>query len=291
MSENKKFIIPCNQETFPLLKEFTIPYEPFCVELCTHFNQGFEHFFLITNTENPSSTKQIIGVFHLTRSFLFCFRDFKTDFPTKEDFMSVFKDFMHYFKQKYIKVIIGEHDVCSFFLEIFKDLNIQSEQINQYKLLTLEDEPFSPPEQLSCDDFIKCCTQDDFDDLFPLQKNFLIKEVALKNHQVTDQECSVMLSNMLKNQLVMALCSDSLLVAKANTNAIGPHWIQLGGIFTQPLYRHNYYAWHLIYALSLRIQKNRKKVCLFVKERNTPACTLYQRIGFTQRGNLTIIYF
>lgn len=291
MSENKKYIIPCTQQNFSLLQDFIVPYEPFCVELCSHFKQGFEHFFLITTEETVTSTKQILGAFHFTRSFLFCIPDFFKTFPSKDDFHSLFSNFLSYFKERFIKVMVGQQEVCNFFLEILASQNVQASQINHYKILTLQDEPFAPPEPLSCDDFIKCCTQDDFDDLFPLQKNFLIKEVALKNKQVTDSECSFMLTNMLKNQLVLALNTDSQLVAKANTNAIGPHWVQLGGIYTLPLYRHNYYAWHLIYSLSLRIQNNNKSVCLFVKERNTPAYTLYQRIGFKNAGNFTIAYF
>ena len=148
-----------------------------------------------------------------------------------------------------------------------------------------------PPEPLSCDDEIRRCNDNDFDSLFELQKKYIVKEVAPANKQVSDLECSASLKQILKNQLCFALYSDGEVVAKANTNAIGIHWVQLGGVYTHPLYRKNYYAWNLVYAICGRIKKTNRKVCLFVKDKNNPALQLYHRIGFTEKCDFEICYF
>lgn len=290
MEKSKKYILPCNPINFPLLQEYSIPYEHACVELCSNFKKGHENFYIISNKTEVSNTDDILGFFQLTHSFLFCIPNICQTFTDFYEFANLFDPFVLYFKNKHTRLIVGDSQGCDYFIKLLSEDDITPVQINPYLIMTLETNPVNPPQTLNPDDSIKCCTQNDYDDLFELQKSFLIKEVALKNQQVTDKECSFMLSNMLKNQVVMALLSDTEFVSKANTNAIGPHWIQLGGIYTKPLFRQNYYAWHLIYNLCLRIQKNNKKISLFVKERNTPALQLYKKIGFTPAGNLTIVY-
>lgn len=286
-----KCIIPCTNELLPLIQSFSIPYEYSCVELCSHFRNGPENFYILSNSTEPKSENEILGFFYLSTSLFICIPNLQTIFSSDEEFISVFEPYIKMIKDKKIHLLVGEENSCNYILKTLQNQNIEIRQTNEYKTLILKDKPFAPPESLSCDDFIKCCTFDDLDDLLPLQKNFLIKEVAIKGQKITDNDCKIMLANILKNQLVLALSSDSELVAKANTNAIGPNWIQLGGIYTDPLYRHNYYAWHLINALIERIQKNHKSVCLFVKQRNNPAIALYQKIGFTHQGNFIIAYF
>lgn len=188
---------------------------------------------------------------------------------------------------------MGEESSAKFILSFIQNSNTPK-HINNYDVMTLTSTPLPPPEKLSDDDQILCCTINDFTSLFNLQKNYLIKEVALPNQKINDNECTLMLSDILKNHLVMAMSSglgDNEYVSKVNTNAISYNWIQLGGIFTHPLYRHNYYAWHLINTICTRIQKSGKSVCLFVKDRNNPAISLYKKIGFKKVEKLNIIYF
>ena len=108
----------------------------------------------------------------------------------------------------------------------------------------------------------------------------MAKEVAPQGKQVTDLEAEAQLKSILKDQLCFALYSDGEVVAKANTNAIGYNYVQLGGVYTHPLYRKNYYAWNLVYTICSRVIKTGRKISLFVKEKNNPAHTLYDRIGF-----------
>ena len=84
---------------------------------------------------------------------------------------------------------------------------------------------------------------------------------------------------------------DGDIVAKANTNAIGINCVQIGGVYTHPLYRRNGYAGALVQALCNRAVQARRKPVLFVKEKNTPAFNLYQKLGFEECGRYTIVYY
>ena len=120
---------------------------------------------------------------------------------------------------------------------------------------------------------------------------YMAKEVAPAGKQVTDLEASAQLKSILKDQLCFALWTDGEVVAKANTNAIGFDYVQLGGVYTHPLYRKNYYAWNLVYTICARVLKTGRKLSLFVKERNNPANELYKRIGFVPGAKYIIAYF
>lgn len=285
------FLIKCQSEHLSLLQDFSIPYEPTCVELCADLKKGCDDFYIISAIEKPSSSSHIRGYFHFHKALHICLPLINEN-PT--DYTELFKSFFKSEAFQNLSMIVGEKQSVDFLATILKDLTVSPKFTNEYIIMTLTQEPVIPPETLSADDEIKCCTKQDLDDLLPLQKLYLEKEVALPNQQITDNLTTLMLSNILKNQLVMAVSSgvnDGEFVSKINTNAIGTKWIQLGGIFTDPFNRRNYYAWHLIYTISKRIQKNNKNVCLFVKTKNIPAITLYKKIGFTNAGQFEILYF
>lgn len=279
-------ILPAKKEHFPILQDFLNPHEHFCTQLAFFVRKESEHIFVISSQNDIRSTDDLLGVFYCDKS-LFHF------IPSKEpldnsDFQQSFLDFQ---KNNPIKCIIGENEISDFLCSILAIASLKPATTFVYDLMTLSEEPLPPGEPLSCDDYIKRCTEDDLDDLLDIQKKYIIKEVAPNGKQVSDLEASVSLRQILKNQLCLALLADEQVVAKANSNAIGWNYVQIGGVFTHPLFRRNNYAWHLVYNLCNRIIKTNKKVCLFVKERNFPAIQLYNRIGFSRVGKFQISYF
>lgn len=285
------FLIQCQPSYLSLLQNFSIPYEYTCVELCSYLKKGPEHFYIIATSEIITSSKQIQGFFHFNKSMHICIPFFKDH---NDAYKSLFKSFFTSEYFDYINLLVGEKASVDFLSIILNELSITPKHTNSYQIMTLSDDPVYPPEALSADDEIICCTKQNMPELFNLQKYYLIKEVALPKQKITDNEVNLMLSNILKNQLVMAISSglnDDEFVSKVNTNAIGAKWIQLGGIYTDPFNRRNYYAWHLIYTICKRIQKNNKNPCLFVKNDNTPAISLYKKIGFKIQGEFSILYF
>ena len=294
------------QDDYEQIQHFLEPWESCCVTLCSNVRRKKDKIFVIRGSAGPSTgsgtadfglgtadfglgttgVDTILGVFFLDKTLLYCIpqADTLTELP------GCLKDFL---KDKMVSVLNGEPVAGHIILNALQELGQTPYQTNHYSLMKLDTTPLAPPEKLSCDDEIKRCTNPDSDLelLLPLQKMYIAKEVAPAGKQVTDLEATASLKSILKDQLCFALESDGEIVAKANTNAIGFNYVQLGGVYTHPLYRKNYYAWNLVYTICQRVQKTGRKISLFVKEKNNPAHSLYERMGFVHAGEYEIAYF
>ena len=285
-----------------LLKTFLEPWEYSCVTLCSHVRKKkFEKLYVIAEggPSTPSTSSGttgtadvaaegpgILGILYLDKTLLYCI-------PHPDKIAGLTESLAEFLKDKTISCLSGEPDAGSYILKALSTNGKTPYQINNYNLMTLDTTPFPPPEKLSCDDEIKRCSspENDTELLLGLQKMYMAKEVAPAGKQISDLEAAAQLKTILKDQLCFALWSDGEIVAKANTNAIGFEYAQLGGVYTHPLFRKNYYAWNLVYTICTRIIKSGRKISLFVKEKNNPANTLYERIGFMPAGKYIIAYF
>ena len=281
-------IVSAQDFDFSLLQAFLEPWESTCVTLCSYVRKKkLEKLYVLAEGPSTSSgTTGILGILYVDKTLLYCI-------PGADKIQGLEQALADFLKDKALSCLNGEAQTGSVFLQALQKLNRNPYQTNHYNVMTLESQPLPPPESLSCDDQIKRCTspEADLELLLPLQKMYMAKEVAPQGKQITDLEASAQLKSILKDQLCFALYSDSEIVAKANTNAIGFNYVQLGGVYTHPLYRKNYYAWNLVYTLCCRVLKTGRKISLFVKEKNNPANTLYERIGFASVGKLQISYF
>ena len=283
------------------------------------------------NSNNSDKSSQLInlqnilGVFYLNKSLFHCFQD--TSKVNIADFTPLFYQILTQ-NQTSIKNISGEKDGTDFFLEVIRNLSenpdstftkkFNVKQINDYKLMVLPHQQFqqsqnqsnhqnnqclqSEPlkyssnlkfsaQNLDNDDFIMRCTENDMENLFEIERNYLQDEVAVRGQKVSDAEVSMRLRQILKNQLYFALISDDRIVSKAYTNAIGKNWIQIGGVYTLFQFRQNGYAALTVSTLCKRILQAHKNISLFVKTKNLPAQQLYQKIGFTFHSDYKIVYF
>lgn len=283
------------------------------------------------NSNNSDKSSQLInlqnvlGVFYLNKSLFHCFKD--TSKVNIADFTPLFYQILTQ-NQASIKNISGEKDGTDFFLEVIRNLSenpdssftkkFNVKQINDYKLMVLPHQQFqdsqnqsnhqnnqssqSEPlkyssnlkfsvQKLYNDDFIMRCTENDMENLFEIERNYLQDEVAVRGQKVSDAEVSMRLRQILKNQLYFALISDDRIVSKAYTNAIGKNWIQIGGVYTLFQFRQNGYAALTVSTLCKRILQAHKNISLFVKTKNLPAQQLYQKIGFTFHSDYKIVYF
>ena len=242
--------------------------------------------------------QNILGVFYLNKSLFHCFQD--TSKVNVADFTPLFYEILTQ-NQASIKNISGEKDGTDFFLEVIRNLSenpdstftkkFNVKQINDYKLMVLPHQQFQHSQKLYNDDFIMRCTENDMENLFEIERNYLQDEVAVRGQKVSDAEVSMRLRQILKNQLYFALISDDRIVSKAYTNAIGKNWIQIGGVYTLFQFRQNGYAALTVSTLCKRILQAHKNISLFVKTKNLPAQQLYQKIGFTFHSDYKIVYF
>ena len=306
---NKMQIISVNERTFSLAQSYLLPIEQKCVFLSQLVRKHSPDIYIILdnnpdNLNNSDKSSQLInlqnvlGVFYLNKSLFHCFKD--TSKVNIADFTPLFYEILTQ-NQKSIKNISGEKDGTDFFLEVIRNLseNLDStftkkfnvKQINDYKLMVLPHQQFQDSQKLYNDDFIMRCTENDMENLFEIERNYLQDEVAVRGQKVSDAEVSMRLRQILKNQLYFALISDDRIVSKAYTNAIGKNWIQIGGVYTLFQFRQNGYAAHTVSTLCKRILQAHKKISLFVKTKNLPAQQLYKKIGFSFHSDYKIVYF
>ena len=306
---NKMQIISVNERTFSLAQSYLLPIEQKCVFLSQLVRKHSPDIYIILdknpdNLNNSDKSSQLInlqnvlGVFYLNKSLFHCFKD--TSKVNIADFTPLFYEILTQ-NQASIKNISGEKDGTDFFLEVIRNLSenpdltftkkFNVKQINYYKLMVLPHQQFQDSQKLYNDDFIMRCTENDMENLFEIERNYLQDEVAVRGQKVSDAEVSMRLRQILKNQLYFALISDDRIVSKAYTNAIGKNWIQIGGVYTLFQFRQNGYAALTVSTLCKRILQAHKNISLFVKTKNLPAQQLYQKIGFTFHSDYKIVYF
>lgn len=306
---NKMQIISVNERTFSLAQSYLLPIEQKCVFLSQLVRKHSPDIYIILdknpdNLNNSDKSSQLInlqnvlGVFYLNNSLFHCFKD--TSKVNIADFTPLFYEILTQ-NQASIKNISGEKDGTDFFLEVIRNLSENTDstftkkfnvkQINDYKLMVLPHQQFQDSQKLYNDDFIMRCTENDIENLFEIERNYLQDEVAVRGQKVSDAEVSMRLRQILKNQLYFALISDDKIVSKAYTNAIGKNWIQIGGVYTLFQFRQNGYAALTVSTLCKRILQAHKNISLFVKTKNLPAQQLYQKIGFTFHSDYKIVYF
>lgn len=306
---NKMQIISVNERTFSLAQSYLLPIEQKCVFLSQLVRKHSPDIYIIldknpdnSNNSDKSSPlinlQNVLGVFYLNKSLFHCFQN--TSKVNIADFTPLFYEILTQ-NQTSIKNISGEKDGTDFFLEVIRNLSenpdstfpkkINIKQINDYKLMVLPHQQFQQSQKLYNDDFIMRCTENDMENLFEIERNYLQDEVAVRGQKVSDTEVSMRLRQILKNQLYFALISDDRIVSKAYTNAIGKNWIQIGGVYTLFQFRQNGYAALTVSTLCKRILQAHKNISLFVKTKNLPAQQLYQKIGFTFHSDYKIVYF
>ena len=306
---NKMQIISVNERTFSLAQSYLLPIEQKCVFLSQLVRKHSPDIYIIIdnnpdNLNNSDKSSQLInlqnvlGVFYLNKSLFHCFKD--TSKVNIADFTPLFYQILTQ-NQASIKNISGEKDGTDFFLEVIRNLSenpdstfpkkFNVKQINDYKLMVLPHQQFQDSQKLYNDDFIMRCTENDMENLFEIERNYLQDEVAVRGQKISDAEVSMRLRQILKNQLYFALISDDKIVSKAYTNAIGKNWIQIGGVYTLFQFRQNGYAALTVSTLCKRILQAHKNISLFVKTKNLPAQQLYQKIGFTFHSDYKIVYF
>lgn len=302
-------IISVNERTFSLAQSYLLPIEQKCVFLSQLVRKHSPDIYIILdknpdNSNNSDKSSQLInlqnvlGVFYLNKSLFHCFKD--TSKVNIADFTPLFYEILTQ-NQTSIKNISGEKDGTDFFLEVIRNLSenpdstftkkFNVKQINDYKLMVLPHQQFQDSQKLYNDDFIMRCTENDMENLFEIERNYLQDEVAVRGQKVSDAEVSMRLRQILKNQLYFALISDDRIVSKAYTNAIGKNWIQIGGVYTLFQFRQNGYAALTVSTLCKRILQAHKNISLFVKTKNLPAQQLYQKIGFSFHSDYKIVYF
>lgn len=266
--------------------EFLEKYEFSCASLCAAFRRGEKGIYVIMQED------QIFGVLQIESSVLHCLPFLAGNPENQKAFEPLFLALSRKEKKK-ITCIDGEKEASLVLQKILEGQGRKVFFVNEYFLMTKEDEKELPPPAslLSMGEEIVCCKPDHAEDLFDLQKNYLDEEVVPPGKKASELYVRSNLKEILRTQKIYAIECDGQFVAKVNTNAISWNWVQIGGVYTDPLYRRNGYSKCLMSTLCRRIIKTGRKCVLFVKKKNLPALGLYENLGFNKSLEFQITYF
>ncbi len=131
----------------------------------------------------------------------------------------------------------------------------------------------------------------DFEELLPLQEAYEREEVLVPGHAFDARAVAAGLRDSLARQSVMVAESNVGIVAKAQTNARGFAWDQLGGIFVRPEWRGRGIGTAVTAALRRAIEAEGRSSCLFVRNTNPAAARAYEKAGFVDSSPYRIAYF
>lgn len=276
-------------------------YEQSCVTLLSrliseHKNFSVYNYFYIYE-HNNSSKKIRAVIMHSNGGMIQHHIDNPENLFNDEEFALCVQQIIENNK---IYCIMGDKKGSDLLLSIIskKYLSYELSQYTDYLLLTYHPENlpnsfFDDTKYFNNSNFsfeVIKCDSSIIDLVYPLQKNYDLLEVIPPHIEFNEINCKKNLLHSLQNQTMFAIKTNNQLVAKANTNAIGKNFIQLGGVYTDENFRANGFAKILVNTLCKDIIRQNKKPVLFVKIKNDNAKKAYRKVGFTYQSDYSIIY-
>jgi len=131
----------------------------------------------------------------------------------------------------------------------------------------------------------------DLEALLPVARAYEMEEVETPMHPFDEAVCRANQARALARYRVRILETGGLIVARAQTNAIGYGREQLGGIIVLRQRRGRGYGRCVVTELIESILADGKGLSLFVKKGNSPARSLYETLGFRYSGDFRVDYF
>ena len=303
--------IPVDEKKKAETLAFLAKYERTCVSLIEHVRRGESDIFSI-----EGDAREMLGVISVKSRMLLCVPNARS-LQNDKAFCSSLKVFL---SDKKISCVNGEAEASHLIMKIFAELGRTPLHINEYALMTLSEAALkkieakdkrytalskgqqtliarhtarAAGEKAYCEQFkIVRCGIKDADVLMPLQLAYEAEEVLppcrTQNPAITRKN----LERILKTEYVLALQnSRGETAAKANTNAIGIRWAQIGGVYTAPDFRRKGCASLLVETLAEKIVTSNRLPVLYARNGNEGAQKAYSAIGFTKTGGFTIAYY
>ena len=313
--------IPVDEKKKAETLAFLAKHERFCVSLVEHIRLGGSESFTV-----ESDARETLGIISVKSRMLLCIPNARS-LQNDGDFYTSLKAFL---SDKKISCVNGEADASHLIMNILAEIGRMPLHVNEYALMTFSEAalkkiqakdkrhaavPEEPQmcgmrtecaaanpisenaaatgEKACCEKFkIVRCGIRDADALMPLQLAYEAEEVLppcrTQNPAVTRKN----LERILKTEYVVALQNArGEPAAKANTNAVGIRWAQIGGVYTAPDFRRKGCASLLVETLAEKIVASNRLPVLYARNGNEAAQKAYTALGFTKTGGFTIAYY
>lgn len=127
--------------------------------------------------------------------------------------------------------------------------------------------------------------------LSKLHKLYMAEEVDCPGVATSAAGAALLMKKALDSQIVAFLAREGQVIAKAQTNALGYNFAQLGGVYTAAAFRGAHYASIVLCALIGALRARSLTPVLFVKKSNAKAIALYHGLGFSSIGEYEVLYY
>lgn len=195
-------------------------------------------------------------------------------------------------KEKEIFSIIGEKKGTELIRNLIENaLNRKCDFIAEYDLLEWKTREISLKKDTDYI-FVKA-TQEDFEQIFPLQVMYEKVEVFYKDGQQDLKITALNLQNNIRAGKVYVLknIQTGKIISKLNVSAEGKRYLQAGGVFTDLNFRNKGFAKRIISEFQNLAKEQGKNAVLFVKKENVPAQKVYEDSGFRKISDFEIVYY
>ena len=132
---------------------------------------------------------------------------------------------------------------------------------------------------------------EDEESLFALQAAYEQEEVLPSNSVFNPAACRLNLQKLLSREQVLVAELDGQVVGKINTSARSFSRYQIGGVYVRPDCRGLGIGAKMTSVFARDILDKSSGITLFVKKRNTAACKVYRKAGFSTLANYRISYY
>ncbi|MCR5218719.1 GNAT family N-acetyltransferase [Treponema sp.] len=273
-------------ELFDTAHDFLLKHEKEYCALMERILNKESSVYLILKKESVISPCQVCGVFSFNRG-----RSFTSYIPELNS--SIKKILSDFFKTHEVFCIVGPAVSVKNIEELlYQKKNILPGEVRDMYLMEYKAALPAVVMLQSKEEKIIKCSSSQAEKLFPLQVNFSREEVY--PHWKTEVNLAAerfSLDNSIKNQLILAVENDGLLVSKAQTNAVTENYLQIGGVYTLKEHRGHGYACKLIQCLVNHGALQNKKTVLFVRKENAAAIHSYQKAGFKNFADYRMVYY
>ena len=127
--------------------------------------------------------------------------------------------------------------------------------------------------------------------LLPLQIAYEVEEVLLPGRKANPAVSKATLTESLATQKVLVAYYNGSVIGRVATNAIGYTTAQIGGVYTDPMWRGRGVARLLMTHLLRELRDEGRDASLFVKPENSAAMRLYQGLDFSFETDFRISYY
>lgn len=273
-----------NQNLYDYAVSFVLPYEQECCALMQRILSHDKAIYLVCDypAASPMAVHGVL-LYNAGRTIFHCL-------PQKtNEVKAALKGFL---AERAVFCVTGESTGTVFLERIILEAGISIEyEVRDYQFFEYKPRTLSDIGLFFKEYEVMQCAPRDIELVLPLQFEYAQVEVLPQGRTLNRAVERLSFEQTLHLLRVYAVKKQNVCVAKAQINASGKNYEQIGGVFTIPSFRNRGIASHLVHIIADQVVAKNKKAVLFAKVTNHTAIHSYKKAGFVPIGKYRIVYY